>query len=65
MSPRPCSRSLLVAATLLSLALAGCGKKGQLYLPDTPRPAQTGAPSGTAAVPEDDGPSLPSAPAAP
>jgi predicted small lipoprotein YifL len=29
---------LLLAAML---ALAGCGKKGSLYLPDKPTPAQT------------------------
>jgi predicted small lipoprotein YifL len=59
-----CTRLFLVVTTLLLLATAGCGKKGQLYLPDTARPAQAGAPSGVAA-PEDDAPSLPSAPAAP
>jgi predicted small lipoprotein YifL len=31
--------TLLLIAVLL--ALAGCGKKGDLYLPDKPAPAQT------------------------
>jgi predicted small lipoprotein YifL len=57
---------LLTTLLLALFASAGCGKKGQLYLPDQPRPAATtGDKAAPAAVPEDDEPSLPSAPAAP
>lgn len=59
---------VLLTALLLALFASGCGKKGQLYLPDQPRPAATtggkAAPA-SARLPEDDERSLPSAPAAP
>jgi len=38
--PRPNRfRLSLIAAVCAVLALAACGKKGPLYLPDQPRPA--------------------------
>lgn len=33
-------RLSLIVAVCAVLALAGCGKKGPLYLPDQPRPAK-------------------------
>jgi len=56
--------ALLLMALLLA---AGCGKKGQLYLPDQPRPAATrdGKVTPAATAPKDDEPSPPSLPAAP
>lgn len=53
---------VVLAAVLLAVLLhAGCGRKAKLYLPDTPRPAQTGSEAAT----QDEGPSLPPPPAAP
>lgn len=57
--------AVLVSVLLVLLLPAGCGKKGQLYLPDQPRPAPAEGKAVPAPAPEDDGPSLPSAPAAP
>jgi len=39
--PRPqLLRLSLIAALCAALALAACGKKGPLYLPDQPRPSK-------------------------
>lgn len=42
MSPRSLHTSLVASAGVLALAgaLAGCGQKGALYIPDTPAAAQ-------------------------
>lgn len=62
----PVLRVSLLALVLALLTQTACGKKGQLYLPDNPRPtAADAAKAAPATLPEDDGPSLPSAPAAP
>ena len=38
------SRLLLLCALLTAIALAGCGQKGKLYLPDQDRPASLNQP---------------------
>jgi predicted small lipoprotein YifL len=37
--------ALLIVIALIAVPLAGCGKKGPLYLPDGSRPAQSLAPT--------------------
>jgi predicted small lipoprotein YifL len=37
--------ALLIVIALMAALLAGCGKKGPLYLPDGSRPAQSLAPA--------------------
>jgi predicted small lipoprotein YifL len=51
------STALVAVSLILLLAVAGCGKKGALYLPDQPRPGKKAQKSA-------DAPS-PAAPAAP
>jgi predicted small lipoprotein YifL len=57
MSPTGTSAALVAALLTLSVAVAACGKKGALYLPEPARPAKTdqAAPNGAPPAPVEPG----------